>query len=64
MRSACRQASIAEIPSSRANSSMAATVASPIPRFGVLITRRRLTTSFGFVTTRRYASTSLISLRW
>ena len=39
------------------------TLVSPKPRGGTLMMRSRLTSSLGFATTRRYASTSLISLR-
>ncbi len=46
-------ASITLMPSSRANDSTAETVASPIPRFGMLTTRRNEMTSCGFSNRRR-----------
>ena len=52
------------IRSIAANASSAATVASPMPRLGVFTTRRALITSCGFSSSRRYARTSLTSLRW
>jgi hypothetical protein len=62
--SARRVASRKAICSIAAKPSSAATVASPTPRLGVFTTRRALITSCGFSRRRRYARTSLISLRW
>ena len=56
-------ASHSEIPRLSAASAISSTVRSPIPRAGTLITRRSAMGSWGLRTRRRYATTSLISLR-
>ena len=48
-----RQACTTSMPSSRAKDSIAATVASPMPRFGMFTTRRNEMTSCGFSNSRR-----------
>ena len=50
-------------PAPCAYASIFATDVSPTPRFGVLTIRFQLTSSSGFTSARRYASTSLTSRR-
>ena len=52
-----------DVPFARAYSCSLATVVAPILRLGTLIIRNKLKSSKGLYNTRKYAKTSLISLR-
>ena len=54
----------AAVPVRSACSTSASMVVLPMPRGGVLMIRRKATSSRGLFSRCRYASTSLISLRW